>query len=95
MDDVAAARKRHRIEVRVTPEQDALIRRAASLEDETVTTFVLGTVTSRAAAVIEQRREITLANDIFDRFMAALDAPAAPIPQLTDLFRRHAKLPEA
>ncbi len=32
----------------VTPEQDALIRQAADLEDTTVTAFVLDIVTSRA-----------------------------------------------
>lgn len=86
--------KRYRIEVRVTPEQDALIREAATLEHETLTSFVLDTVTARAATVIEQRRDITLSNDAFDSFMAALDVSAQPIPQLTDLFRHHAKLPE-
>lgn len=95
MSDLAAAPKRHRIEVRVTPEQDALIRQAASLEDQTVTTFVLDTVTARAATVIEQRRDVTLSGDAFDQFIAALDAPATPVPQLIDLFRSHPKLPEA
>lgn len=95
MSDVAAAPRRHRIEVRVTPEQDALIRQAASLEDETVTAFVLGTVTARATTVIEQHRDIALAGEAFDRFMAVLDAPATPVPQLTALFRRYPKLPDA
>ena len=40
--------RRHRIEVRVTPDQEALIRYAASIADETVTAFVLGTATERA-----------------------------------------------
>lgn len=87
--------KRHRLEVRVTPEQDALIREAANLEHATVTSFLLDTVTARAATVIEQRRDVTLSNQAFDRFMAELDEPAAAVPQLSDLFRRHPKLPEA
>jgi uncharacterized protein (DUF1778 family) len=96
MSDAAVQRsKRHRLEVRVTPEQDALIREAASLEQATVTSFLLDTVTARAATVIEQRRDVTLSNEAFDQFMAELDKPAAAVPQLSDLFQRHPKLPEA
>lgn len=87
--------KRHRLEVRVTPEQDALIREAAQLEHATVTSFVLDTVTDRAATVIEQSRDLTLSNEAFDRFMAELDEPAEEVEQLSDLFQRHPKLPEA
>lgn len=79
----------------MTQEQDALIREAADLEHATVTSFVLDTVTERAARVIEQRRDVTLSNEAFDRFMAELDKPAAAVPELSDLFERHPKLPEA
>jgi len=81
--------------VRVSPEQDALIRQAAALEDTTVTAFVLGTVTARAATVLGEHRDLVLSNDAFDRFIAALDQPAAAVPELSDLFSRHRKLPEA
>lgn len=87
--------KRQRLEVRVTPKQDALIREAAELEHATVTSFLLDTVTARAATVIKQRRDVTLSNEAFDRFMAELDKPATAVSQLSDLFRRHPKLPEA
>src|SRR5262249_34700742 len=40
-DQVTAPRKRHRVEVRGTPQQDALIRQAAGLGDTTVTAFLL------------------------------------------------------
>ena len=60
MSDRAIKPRRHRLEVRVTPEQDALIRQAADLEDTTVTAF--------------------------DRFIAELDKPAQPVPELVDLF---------
>ena len=42
--------RRHRLEVRVTPEQGALIREATDLEDTIVSAFVLETVTTRATA---------------------------------------------
>ncbi|MHB8313558.1 MAG: type II toxin-antitoxin system TacA family antitoxin [Candidatus Dormibacteria bacterium] len=87
--------RRHRLEVRVTPEQDALIRQAADLEAATVTAFVLDTVTARAATVIEQRRDLGLSNQAFDRFITELDKPPAAVPQLSDLFGRYPKLPGA
>jgi uncharacterized protein (DUF1778 family) len=79
--------RRHRIEVRVTADQEALIRHAASLTDETVTAFVLGTVTETARKLVESQRTVTLPNETFDRFYAALDDPATIVPQLVELFQ--------
>lgn len=81
--------RRHRIEVRVTPEQDALIRQAADLEDTTVTAFVLDTVTSRARKLLKQNHDLVLSNEAFDQFIAELDKPAEVVPELVELFRRH------
>lgn len=85
--------KRHRLEMRVSPEQEALIRHAAELEGTTVTTFVLDTVTAQASSVIEAHRDLVLSNEAFDRFLAQLDRPATPVPELVELFRRHPTLP--
>ncbi len=79
--------RRHRLEVRVTPEQEALIRQAADLEHETVTSFVLATATERARRVLKTHSTVTLSNEAFDRFYAALDKPAKEIPELVELFR--------
>ena len=87
--------RRHRLEVRVTPEQDALIRQAADLEDTTVTAFVLDTVTSRAKRVVKQHQDLVLSNEAFDRFLAELDRPAEAVPELIELFRENPKLTEA
>ena len=54
-DPAVTPSRRHRLEVRVTQEQDALIRQAADLEDTTVTAFVLDTVTARAKKVVRER----------------------------------------
>jgi uncharacterized protein (DUF1778 family) len=86
--------RRHRIEVRVTPEQDALIRQAADIEDTTVTGFVLDTATSRARRVIREHQDLILSNEAFDKFITELDKPAKPVPELVELFERHPKLPE-
>ncbi len=79
----------------MTPEQDAVIREAADIEDTTVTAFVLDTVTSRAKRVVKQHQDLVLSNDAFDRFIAELDKPAQPVPELVDLFEKHPKLREA
>ncbi len=95
MGDRAIKRLRHRLEVRVTPDQDALIRQAADLEDTTVTAFVLDTVTSRAKRVLKQHQDLVLSNQAFDRFIAELDKPAKAVPELVDLFKNNPKLREA
>jgi uncharacterized protein (DUF1778 family) len=95
MSDAGVNRsRRHRLEVRVTPEQDALIRQAADLEATTVTAFVLDTVTAEAKRVVKQHQDVVLSNEAFDKFIAALDKPAKAVPELTDLFRKYPKLRE-
>ena len=84
--------RRHRIEVRVTPQQDALIRQAADLEDTTVTAFVLDTVTSRARKLIKQSHDIVLSNEAFDQFLAELDKPAEVVPELVALVERRSQI---
>jgi uncharacterized protein (DUF1778 family) len=37
---------------------------------------------------------LVLSNAAFDRFIAELDKPAAPVKELVDLFERHPKLRE-
>lgn len=91
-DPAVTPLRRHRLEVRVTVQQEAIIRQAADLQDSTVTAFVLDTVTARAKRVLEQHQDLVLSNGAFDRFMAELDEPAQPVPELVDLFERNPKL---
>ncbi len=86
--------RRQRLEMRVTPEQDAVIRQAAQLENTTVTAFVLDTATTRAHKVIRKHADLVLSNDAFDRFISELDKPAEVVPELAKLFERNPKLPE-
>lgn len=79
--------RRHRIEVRVTPEQEALIREAADVAHETLTTFILTTATERARRLVGAQRTVTLPDEVFDRFYAALDEPAQAAPELVALLR--------
>ena len=94
-DPALAPPRRHRLEVRITPEQEALIRQAADLEASTVTTFVLQTVTAKAERVIKQHHDVVLSNEAFDRFLAELDEPAMPVAELVELFKANPQLPGA
>jgi uncharacterized protein (DUF1778 family) len=85
--------RRHRFEVRVSEEQDALIRAAASLEGTTVTAFLLDTATERARAIVRDSQDLALSHDAYERFLAELDAPAAAVPELAKLFRDNPALP--
>lgn len=92
-DPAVSPSRRHRLEVRVTPEQDALIRQAADLEDSTVTAFVLDTVTKRATRVVKESHDLVLSDEAFDRFLAELDKPAEVVPELVALFKRQSRIP--
>lgn len=78
----------------MSPEQEALVRHAAALQGTTITAFVLGAVTAQANTVIEAHRDLVLSNQAFDRFLAEMDRPELPVPEVVDLFRNHPKLPE-
>jgi uncharacterized protein (DUF1778 family) len=44
--------------------------------------------------VLKQHQDLILTNEAFDRFIAELDRPAEPVPQLVELFRRNPELDE-
>ena len=89
MDETVAtsprSARRHRLEVRLSPAQDALIRQAAELEGTTVSAFVLDAVEDRAAHVIDSHRDVVLSVQAYERFLAELDAPAVVVPELVAL----------
>jgi uncharacterized protein (DUF1778 family) len=43
--------------------------------------------TERAAEVIADQHVFVLGNDRWERFVAALEAPAEPVPALVELFK--------
>lgn len=84
----SSLRRGQRLEVRLTSEEDELIREAASLEHATVSNFVVRTLVQRAQQVLVERRHIVLSEEVADQFFAALDAPAEPVAELVELFSR-------
>ena len=83
---MAATARPHRIDVRVSAEQDAMIREAAALAGQAVTGFLLDAAEDRAREVIDERRDLVMSKATFARFAEALDA-GEPVPELVELFR--------
>lgn len=74
-----------RIDVRVTGEQDALIREAAAAEGQTISAFLLGAAEQRARDVLEERRHLVISDRAFAKFAAALDGPGEYVPAINEL----------
>lgn len=83
MSSVARSR---RIDVRVTDEQDAVIREAAAAAGQTVTAFLLSAAEDRARTVLDERRHLMMSDRAFVAFAAALDSLAQEVPAMSDLF---------
>lgn len=79
--------------MRVSERQERLLRAAAELSGETLTGFVLGVATGHAEQVLERARRIDLRAREFDRFLAALDAPAEEMPALRRYARKRSPIP--
>jgi uncharacterized protein (DUF1778 family) len=78
-----------RIEVRVSPEVKARIEYAASLDDTSVSNFVLAAAKERAEQVVRQHHTHTVVPaEFFDSLIAALDEPAEANDALVKAIRR-------
>jgi len=80
-----------RLEARVPAQIKALIGRAASLEGQTLTDYVIATLQKNAAEVVREHEILRLSVKDSEAFAAAmLDAPK-PNRKLRDAFARHRK----
>lgn len=80
------ATKTQRFAVRVTPEQDALIRRAAEVEGTDLTNFTVTATLAHARDVLADRRLFALDDAAWTEFHAILDRPVVRKPALEKLF---------
>jgi uncharacterized protein (DUF1778 family) len=83
---VATGIRSRKIDVRVTDEQDALIREAAAASGQTVTAFLLSAAEDRARIVLDERRHLVMSDRAFAAFAAALDQPGEAVAAISDLF---------
>ena len=86
----AADRKEHPLSMRLPEADIAMIDRAAGLRGRSRTEFVRDAAVRAAEDVLMEAALIRMSPDGFDAFVAALSAPAAPVPQMVELLRRPA-----
>ena len=79
-------RKTQRLAARLTPEQDALIRRAAEVEGTDLTNFTITAALAHARDVLADRRLFVLDDTAWTQFVAMLDRPVSYKPRLEKLF---------
>lgn len=82
------AAKSARLNLRLSDEDDALLREAATRLGQTVSEFLTGSAVDRAHEVLADQRHFDLDEETWNRFVAMLDAPAEPEPALVALFSR-------
>jgi len=83
---MSSTTRSRRIDVRITDAEDAMIREAAALTGQTVTAFLLSAAQERARELLDERRHIVISDRALERFVAELDEPGQPVPELAELF---------
>ena len=87
-----AKRRDERLELRLTPAAKSMLRRAAEVENKTISSFVLDKGLEAAAETLADRREFRLDTKHYEAFLAALDAPVKPRPRLQKLLTTRSAL---
>ena len=82
--------KAARINLRTTPEQDALIRRAATLQRKSVSEFVLESACRSAESALFDTKTFRFDEPGWKQFNRALKRKAKAIPELVKLSRETA-----
>jgi len=80
--------KSARINLRLSPESLDTIREAASVQEQDLTSFVLGAAMERARAVLTEDRILRLTPHEVNQLERALDAEPEVVPQLRAFIRR-------
>ncbi|MBB6120690.1 DUF1778 domain-containing protein [Nocardiopsis algeriensis] len=78
-----------RMEVRLTPEDRALLLEAARISHESASKFVVRAAREAAKEVMERERTTTVPAAFFDAMVESLEEPAQPIEELASAVRRH------
>jgi uncharacterized protein (DUF1778 family) len=81
----SAKRRDDRMEFRLPPEAKSMLKRAADIENKSLSAFLLDKGLAAAAETLAERREFRLGARQYDAFIAALDAPVKPRPRLEAL----------
>lgn len=79
---MTAPAKRESLNLRVRPDDRGLIDRAAEVLGKTRTDFILDAARAAAEAALLDRTVWVVSPEVYDEFLARLDAPAAPNDRL-------------
>jgi uncharacterized protein (DUF1778 family) len=77
-----------RLNLRLKPEDDQLIRQAAKSLGKSVTDFLSESALDRAHQVLADQRVFGVDEETWDQFVAILDRPVRPDQRLVELFSR-------
>ena len=79
-----------RLGIRATPEQEAILKRAAEARHKTLTEFILDSACSAAEQTLLDRRLFVVPGGQYEALMEMLDRPAQPNLGLERLFSKKA-----
>ena len=80
--------KSSRLNLRVAPADDALLRQAAALAGVSVSEFLVESARVRAEMLLADRTHFVLDDDQWNAFCDSLDRPACEWPELREHFDR-------
>lgn len=80
--------KDHRFNIRATPEQKALIEKAALVKRASLSAFMLDRACEAAEQILAEQRHFELTPAQWKAFCSALDAPPRKIPAIEALFQK-------
>lgn len=85
---MASAPKSERVDLRIAEEDRALFSRAASVQRESLTQFLVESGRERAERLLADRTGFKVDSEDWERLQAAMDKPAEVRPELVKLFQR-------
>lgn len=92
LTDSQSEYKSERLEARISPQQKRLFKRAAELQGNTLTEFVVVSLQTAADKIIRDHNLIELAGRDRDVFVAAILKPDLPSGRLKKAVSRYKKL---
>ena len=84
--------RKSRLDLRMTPEVLALLKRAAEIEGRSLTEFVVAAASAAAQQTIEQTEIIRLSGESARRFVEHLLDPPPIAPAMVRAFEHHKRL---
>lgn len=86
----AKALRSARFGLRATPEQEAVLRRAAEVTHKSLTEFILDSAYQAAQHTLLDQRLFMVSDGQYQDFLELLDRPAKDNPELHELFSKPA-----